>query len=300
MAFERELKRYLTFVRLEKGLSSNTIEAYHIDLKRYFDFVHETSSIQDVSGIAVNHIEHYLEELAALGLGTASVIRSLSSIRGFHAFAVADQISDSNPAMMIDIPKKMQRLPDVLDVDEIVRMIGVHDRSTPVGKRSAAILELLYATGMRVGELCGLTTDRLFFEVGLVRILGKGDKERIVPLGGYAINAVNDWLENARPLFLKHPERAKRAVFLNQRGTPLSRMSVWTIVTDSAKDAGIQKHVHPHIFRHSCATHLLEGGADLKSVQEMLGHASILTTEIYTHVDRSLLQQTHKMYHPRG
>jgi integrase/recombinase XerD len=300
MALERELKRYLTFVRLEKGLSGNTIEAYNIDLKRYLSFVHETSAIQDVSGIAVNHIENYLEELAALGLGTTSVIRALSSIRGFHAFAVADQMSDSNPAMMIDIPKKMHRLPEVLDVDEIVRMIGVHDVTTAVGKRGVAILELLYATGMRVGELCGLTTDRLFFEVGLVRVLGKGDKERIVPVGEFAIKAVNDWLENARPLFMKQPELAKRSVFLNQRGKPLSRMSIWTIVTDSAKDAGIHKHVHPHIFRHSCATHLLEGGADLKSVQEMLGHASILTTEIYTHVDRSLLQQTHKMYHPRG
>jgi integrase/recombinase XerD len=300
MAFERELKRYLNYIRLEKGLSSNTIAAYEIDLRRYLEFVHDTSKVSDISGIAVHHIENYIEELVALGLGNASVIRSLSSIRGFHAYMVADQLSDSNPALVIDIPKKLQRLPDVLDVDEIVRMIEIHDANNPVGKRNIAILELLYATGMRVSELCGLTTDRLFFEIGLIRIIGKGDKERIVPVGEFAMKSVNDWLTNARPLFLKRPELAKRAVFLNQRGTPLSRMSVWNLVAASAKDAGVDKHVHPHIFRHSCATHLLEGGADLKSVQEMLGHASILTTEIYTHVDRSMLQQTHKMYHPRG
>jgi len=300
MAFESELKRYLTFIRLEKGLAKNTTEAYAVDLKRYLRFVHETSGIQYLSGISVHHIENFLEELATVGLETSSLIRTLSSIRGFHAFAVADRLCESNPAQLIDVPKKMSRLPEVLDVDEIVRMIGVHDAATPVGKRSVAILELLYATGMRVSELCDLTTDRLFFEIGLARVVGKGNKERIVPVGDFAMNAVNDWLENARPLFMKRPEQAKRAVFLNQRGTPLTRMSVWNIVNESARDAGIDKNVHPHIFRHSCATHLLEGGADLRSVQEMLGHSSILTTEIYTHVDRSLLQQTHKMYHPRG
>jgi integrase/recombinase XerD len=300
MAFERELKRYLTFVRLEKGLAKNTMDAYTIDLMRYLRFVQETSGVQHLSGIAVHHIENYLEELAALGLETSSLIRSLSSIRGFHAYAVADQLCDSNPALIIDVPKKLRRLPDVLNVDEILRMIRTHDATTAVGKRSIAILELLYATGMRVSELCDLTTDRLFFEIGLVRVVGKGNKERIVPVGDFAVDAVNDWLENARPLFMKRPELAKRAVFLNQRGSPLTRMSVWNIVNVSARDAEINTHVHPHIFRHSCATHLLEGGADLRSVQEMLGHVSILTTEIYTHVDRSLLQQTHKMYHPRG
>lgn len=300
MGFERELKRYTTFIRLEKGLADNTIEAYQIDLQRYLNFLSNTRSIADLSGVAVHHIENYLEELASLGLGTASIVRALSSIRGFHQFAVADGMTEANPASVIDIPKKLRSLPDVLDTDEIMRMIGIHDPNTPVGKRSIAILELLYATGMRVSELCNLTTDRLIFEIGYVRVIGKGDRERIVPVGAYAINAVSAWLESARPLFLKSPERAKRAVFLNQRGTPLSRMSVWTIVSQSAMDAGIKKQVYPHIFRHSCATHLLEGGADLGTVQEMLGHASILTTEIYTHVDRSLLLQTHKMYHPRG
>jgi integrase/recombinase XerD len=300
MPFDRELKRYLTFIRLEKGLAKNTALAYTIDLTRYLRFIEETCGLHSLSGIAVHHIENYLEELVALGLETSSLIRSLSSIRGFHAFAVADQLCDSNPAIMIDVPKKARRLPDVLAVDEIIQMIQTHDPASSVGKRSIAILELLYATGMRVSELCDLTTDRLFFEIGLVRVVGKGNKERIVPVGDYAMNAVNDWLENARPLFMKRPELAKRAVFLNQRGTPLTRMSVWNIVNESAASAGIKKHVHPHIFRHSCATHLLEGGADLRSVQEMLGHASILTTEIYTHVDRTLLQQTHKMYHPRA
>lgn len=300
MGFERELKRYITFVRLEKGLAENSIDAYKIDLQRYLSFLSETRSIGDLAGVSIHHIEDYLEELASIGLSTSSIIRTLSSIRGFHQFAMADGLTDANPAALIDIPKKLRSLPDVLDTSEIMKMIGVHDASTPVGKRSIAILELLYATGMRVSELCSLTTDRLIFEIGYVRVIGKGDKERIVPVGEYAIKAVTDWLDHARPIFMKYPEKAKRTVFLNQRGTPLTRMSVWTIVNESAKDAGITKKVHPHIFRHSCATHLLEGGADLGTVQEMLGHASILTTEIYTHVDHSLLMQTHKMHHPRG
>lgn len=300
MGFERELKRYLMFVKLEKGLSENTIDAYTIDLKRYLSYLSDIRGVGELGGIAVHHIEGYLEELASIGLGASSIVRALSSIRGFHQFAMADGLAEANPADVIDIPKKLKSLPDVLDTAEIMRMIGTHDASSPVGKRSIAILELLYATGMRVSELCGLTTDRLIFEIGYVRVIGKGDRERIVPVGEFAIRAVNDWLDHARPLFMKSPEKAKRAVFLNQRGTPLTRMSVWSVVSQSAKDAGILKKVHPHIFRHSCATHLLEGGADLGTVQEMLGHASILTTEIYTHVDRSMLLQTHKMHHPRG
>lgn len=300
MAFKRELRRYLQFVRLEKGLSDHSLDAYRRDLSRYLDFLALVRNIRDLDGVGLHHIESYLEELAAIGLSPASIARNISSVRGFHAFASAEGLSSANPAEVIELPKKARMLPEVLSTDEIIRMLAIPDRSQPEGKRSVAILELLYATGMRVSELCGLTVDRLIFEIGYVRVTGKGGKERLIPVGGYAIEAVNDWLEHARPLFLKKTDAAKGAVFLNQRGTPLSRMSVWNLVNDTARAAGVGKQAYPHIFRHSCATHMLEGGADLRSVQEMLGHASILTTEIYTHVDRSLLQQTHKMYHPRA
>jgi integrase/recombinase XerD len=300
MVFERELRRFVTFIRLEKGLSANSIEAYSRDLERYLQFLSQAAGIQSLDGASVQHMENYLEELSALGLATSSIARALSSIRSFHSFCVAEGICESNPAEVIDLPKKARHLPEVLTVEEIMKMIQVHDNETLVGKRSVAILELLYATGIRVSELCGLTIDRLFFEIGYIRVIGKGNKERIVPIGDFAIKAMTHWLETGRPSLLKRPEQARQAVFLNQRGTPLSRMSVWNLVDESARLAGIEKPVHPHIFRHSCATHMLEGGADLVSVQEILGHASILTTEIYTHVDRSLLQQTHKMYHPRA
>lgn len=300
MAFERELRRYLQFARLEKGLSEHSLDAYRRDLTRYLRFLGDVRGIHELDGVSLHHIESYLEELAALGLAPASMARNISSIRGFHDFASAEGMSASNPAEVVELPKKASVLPEVLSTDEIVQMLGVPDRERPEGKRAVAILELLYATGMRVSELCGLTVDRLVFEIGYVRVIGKGAKERLIPVGGFAVEAVNDWLKHGRPLFFKTPEAAKGAVFLNQRGTPLSRMSVWNLVNETARSAGIAKQAYPHIFRHSCATHMLEGGADLRTVQEMLGHASILTTEIYTHVDRSLLQQTHKMYHPRA
>jgi len=300
MAFDILLKRYLTWLRLERGLSANSIQAYRHDLERYFGFLTHIRNINALDGISMHHIENFLEELSALGLSSTSIARSLSCIRGFHKYAVAEGMVDFNPAEPLDLPRKALHLPEVLSVDQIVKMISVHDRSTAVGLRSVAILELLYATGMRVSELCSLTLDRLIFEIGYIRVVGKGNKERIIPVGEYAINAVNEWLTSGRPEMIKTLELTRRAVFLNQRGTPLTRMSIWNLVNQSAADAEINVAVHPHIFRHSCATHMLEGGADLRTVQEMLGHASILTTEIYTHVDRSLLQQTHKMYHPRG
>jgi integrase/recombinase XerD len=300
MAFEIPLKRYLTWQRLERGLSTNSLQAYSHDLKRYFDFLANIRNITSLDGISMHHIENFLEELSALGLSSTSIARSLSSIRGFHNYAIAEGMADFNPAEALDLPRKALHLPEVLTVDQIVKMISVHDTTTAVGLRSVAILELLYATGMRVSELCALTLDRLLFDIGYIRVVGKGNKERIIPVGEFAINAVNEWLKIGRPDMIKTLEQTRRAVFLNQRGTPLSRMSVWSLVNQSAVDADINVSVHPHIFRHSCATHMLEGGADLRTVQEMLGHASILTTEIYTHVDRSLLQQTHKMYHPRG
>jgi integrase/recombinase XerD len=301
-AFEKELKLYLQFVKLEKGLAKNSLESYENDLKRYLHFVAHDLKIGSLGGITLQHIEAFLEELTELRLQVSTIARNISSIRSFHEFAVVEQLAEANPAELIDLPKKAQKLPEILDADEVSRIIDEADRTTSAGIRDAAILETLYASGMRVSELTELEMDRLYFEIGFIRVIGKGNKERLVPVGEIAQLAIEHYIETARGEFLNrdNPGKSKNRLFINQRGGPLTRMSIWNIVNKYAMKAGIKKNVYPHIFRHSFATHLLEGGADLRAVQEMLGHTSILTTEIYTHVDRSLLHQIHKEFHPRA
>jgi integrase/recombinase XerD len=299
-AFGRELRLYLQFIRVEKSLTGNTIDAYSRDLERYLTFLERARGLRDAGAITLDHIEEFLKELAAMELSPVTLARTISSIRGFHQFLVVEGLTKANPAELVELPRKARKLPDVLDPGEVIRMIASPGTDTPAALRDTAILECLYSTGMRVSELTGLQMSQLHLEAGLIRVIGKGNKERLVPAGEYAAVAIGRWIREARPGFITTSEKTRNRVFLNQRGTPLSRMSVWNIVNRAARDAGITKPVYPHAFRHSFATHLLEGGADLRSVQEMLGHASILTTEIYTHVDRSLLHQVHKMYHPRA
>ena len=302
MHFEQELKRYLQFVKLEKGLSKNSIDSYENDLRRYLKFLARDLQLRDLGGVTLQHIEQYLEELSEMDLSVSSVARNVSSIRSFHEFAVVEKLAEANPAELIELPKKAQKLPEVLNPTEVSAILDIPSRETDAGIRNAAILETLYATGMRVTELVNLELDNLIFEIGFIRVIGKGNKERLVPVGEMAQTALEHYIEVVRPKFQndKNPQKAKNKIFLSQRGNPLSRMSIWNIVNDAAERAGIEKNVYPHIFRHSFATHLLEGGADLRAVQEMLGHSSIITTEIYTHVDRSLLHQVHKEFHPRG
>lgn len=302
MHFEPELQRYLQFIKLEKGLSKNSVVSYENDLRRYLMFLAQDLRLKDLAGVTLNHIEQYLEELSAMNLSASSVARNISSIRSFHEFAVVEKMAEANPAELVELPRKAQKLPEVLTPDEIGRILETPNRETDAGIRNAAILECLYATGMRVSELVNLELDNLFFEIGFIRVVGKGNKERLVPVGEIAQSALEHYIETVRPRFKSdnHPQKAENKIFLNQRGGPLSRMSIWNIVNDAAERAGIEKNVYPHIFRHSFATHLLEGGADLRAVQEMLGHSSIITTEIYTHVDRSLLHQIHKEFHPRA
>lgn len=303
MRFKQELDLYLQFVKLEKGLSENSVISYENDLNRYLQFLVVEAKINDLAGVTLSHIEEFLDYLIDHELLSASSLaRNISSIRGFHEFAVVENFTKANPAELIELPKKAKKLPEVLSPEEVIAMLDTPDTSKPAGIRDKAILECLYGTGMRVSELTDLEKDRLYFEIGFIRVIGKGSKERLVPVGEFAQDALEHYIEHARPLFFK-PEKADKAknkVFLNQRGGALTRMSVWNIVQKAARDADIKKNVYPHIFRHSFATHLLEGGADLRAVQEMLGHSSILTTEIYTHVDRSLLHQVHKQFHPRS
>lgn len=302
MHYREELLRYLQFIKLEKNLSENSVLSYKNDLKRYLRFVAQDLRIQDLKGVTLQHIEQYLEELAAMDLSASTIARNISSIRGFHEFAVVENLAKANPAELIELPRKAKNLPEVLNPEEITAIIDTPNRETDAGIRNAAIMETLYATGMRVSELTSLELDSLFFEIGFIRVIGKGNKERLVPVGEIAQSALEHYIEVVRPRFLndKKPEKAKNKIFLSQRGNPLSRMSIWNIVNSAAERAGVEKNVYPHIFRHSFATHLLEGGADLRAVQEMLGHSSIITTEIYTHVDRSLLHQVHKEFHPRA
>jgi integrase/recombinase XerD len=299
-SFQPALKRYLQFIRVEKSLTNNTIEAYKHDLARYTAFLEDVQGLTSPGGVTRDHIGEFLKELVALELSPVSLARTISSIRGFHQFLVVENICIANPAELIELPRKARRLPDVLDPHEVVAMISAPGTGSAAALRDTAILECLYSTGMRVSELTSLRLNQLFLEAGLIRVIGKGDKERLIPAGDYARTALKAYLSEARPAFVRSSELTRNRVFLNQRGTPLSRMSVWNIVQKAAIDADIKKPVYPHAFRHSFATHLLEGGADLRSVQEMLGHASILTTEIYTHVDRSMLHQVHKMFHPRS
>ncbi|PWN06794.1 site-specific tyrosine recombinase XerD [Rhodohalobacter mucosus] len=302
MAFSKELQHYLQFIKLEKGLANTSANSYENDLKRYLGFVAEELKIKNLAGITLQHIEQYLSELTDMGLEVSTIARNISSIRSFHEFAVAEQIAEANPAELVELPRKAKKLPEVLTAEEVIAIIDEADRTDFAGIRDAAILETLYASGMRVSELTELEMDRLFFEIGFIRVIGKGNKERLVPVGEHAQLAIEHYIETSRKEFINSdkPGKTKNRLFLNQRGGPLSRMSIWNIVNKYAMKAGISKNVYPHIFRHSFATHLLEGGADLRAVQEMLGHTSILTTEIYTHVDRSLLHQIHKEFHPRA
>ncbi len=295
-----ERQQYLNFLKLEKGLSQNSLDSYGRDLRRYLDFIGRDIGIPDMAGITLEHIEMFLKELLAMNLSVSSISRNISSIRGFHQFAVMERSCPANPAELIELPRKGRKLPEVLDQQEVVALLEAPDRSDLLGKRDAAVLELMYATGLRASETVELENDQLITELQLLRIIGKGNKERLVPVGGMAIKALADYLKNARPFLRKNVAEAKNRLFLSYRGKPLTRMSLWHIVTGAAREAGLQKQIHPHTLRHSFATHLLEGGADLRAVQEMLGHVSILTTEIYTHIDRSFLEEVHKSFHPRA
>ncbi len=298
--FESEREQYLNFLKLEKGLSGNSLESYDHDLRRYLTFIGRDIGLSDLSGITLEHIEEFLQEMLAMNLSVSTISRNISTIRGFHQFAVMERWSAANPAELIELPRKGRNLPEVLDQQEATLLLDTPDRSDTLGKRDAAVLELMYATGLRASETVELESDQFIPELQLLRIVGKGNKERLVPVGGMALDAVSDYLKNARPLLRKNITIARNRLFLSYRGKPLTRMSLWHIVTGAARKAGIEKPIHPHTLRHSFATHLLEGGADLRAVQEMLGHVSILTTEIYTHIDRSFLEEVHKSFHPRA
>lgn len=300
--FDQILKQFLQYIKFEKGLSGNTLAAYENDLNNYLDFVESQEEIAAIDDVKLHHVEDYLFDLAELGLATTTISRNISSIRSFHLFLMVENISPVNPARLIDLPRKAMKLPQVLSAEEVQAIIEATYQNKRRGYhlRDRAILEVLYATGMRVSELTELTTDHVYVDAGFVQVFGKGSKERLIPIGGPALEALHAYTRRQRGKILRErKQHDHKHVFLNYRGGALSRISVWGIVKKYADKAGITKPVYPHAFRHSFATHMLEGGADLRSVQEMLGHVSINTTEIYTHIDRKFLQQVYMEYHPR-
>ncbi len=291
------LDQFINQLKVERGLATNTILAYNHDLVNFFDFLKR----RGVSPIQINQQDllSYIGEKRSQ-LAPRSLARNLVSIRMFYRFLVSEGKIDSNPARLLGIPKLYQHLPDILSRDEMEALLLQPDTTAIMGKRDKAILELLYATGLRVTELIGLKMTNINLKVGYVRTIGKGSKERIIPMGTKAIDSLNGYLTRGRPSFLKKdPAKAGPYLFLNSRGKPMTRQGFWKIIKNYALKAGITKTVTPHTIRHSFATHLLEGGADLRSVQIMLGHSDISTTQIYTHVARERLKEIHEKYHPR-
>ncbi len=297
---------YLHFLALEKNASRNTIASYRLDIGRYVRFL-ELKEVRTPDDVTEEHAAEFLGTLRTAGLSPRSVTRCISSLNGFHKFMVGEGITQKNPMEGIDVPRLARSLPDVLTQAEVEAIFNQLDRElerAPERKkrlllRDRAILEVLYATGMRVSELIILKQRDLLESEETVRVFGKGSRERLVPIGKSALRWIEKYRAGCRRELEKKGE-GEDALFLNARGRPMTRMAIWKIVQAYTRKAGIAKEVHPHTFRHSFATHLLEGGADLRAVQEMLGHSDISTTQIYTHIDREYLKEVHRTYHPRG
>lgn len=293
------LETFLNYLTLERNFSGNTRASYLNDLDRYLAWLHE-SGVKP-SEAAPGDIRKFIGELHDIGLEASSVARNISAIRSFHKFLLTERLATMNPAENIHQPKLARYLPSVLTIEEMATLLDAPLKRHPTGTfmlRDKAMLEFLYATGVRVSELLGLSRLNLHMDDGFVRVFGKGSKERLVPVGQTAISWMKRYLDELRPGMTS--ATSHDTIFLNSRGGKLSRMAAWNIVREHAIIAGIEKPISPHTFRHSFATHLLEGGADLRVVQEMLGHSSIIATQIYTHIDRSFIKEVHKTFHPRG
>lgn len=292
----RAVREYLGYLSIERGSSSHTVEAYGRDLDRYLAYLDE-AGVHDPEGITRPLIEGHLAMLVGMGLAPASVERAVSAIKGFHRFMVADQICSVHPTADLPLPSKPKHLPDVLSIEQARALLDQTFRETALDQRDHAILEVLYGCGLRVSELCGLDQREVFLDDEMLRVFGKGSKERVVPIMGSAASTLGAYLVRWRPQLVG--KRLSSAVFLNARGGRISRQSVHAICEKYGRLAGIEG-LHPHTLRHSFATHMLEGGADLRIVQEILGHASIATTQLYTHIDRTHVRMAYLAAHPRA
>jgi integrase/recombinase XerD len=299
MNWETLIRQFANYLRLERSLSDNSIQAYVRDVAKLKQFVDISNLEVSPQRVTTEIIQDYLKYLGELEMSAYSQSRMLSGIKAFYSFLEYEEIITENPAELIDSPKLGRKLPDVLNIFEIEKLLESIDMSTPEGGRNRAMLEVLYSSGLRVSELINLKMNQVYFDIGFLRVLGKGNKERLVPIGKSAMKYLQIYIEEIR-CHVKIQSGFENFVFLNRRGKNLSRVMVFIIIKNLVRITGIEKQVSPHTFRHSFATHLVEGGADLRAVQEMLGHESITTTEIYTHLDREYLKQIIEEFHPRS
>lgn len=300
MNWTTALKGFKAWLMLERALSQHTIEAYLGDVGKLEQYIALSGQELQPAQVSTDTLSAFLMWLNELGLGARSQARLLSALKTFYKYLLTENIITTDPTELLDGPRLPRHIPEVLSFDEIQRMLSVIDLSEPHGVRNRAMLETLYACGLRVSELTELRLSNLYLDIGFVKVIGKGDKERIVPIGEEAVKHIRLYMEGVRQTMLNIHKDHANYLFLNRRGKKLTRVMVFLIIKEIAGLAGIEKNVSPHTFRHSFATHLIEGGADLKAVQDMLGHESILTTEIYTHLDTEYLRETVLQYHPRN
>lgn len=293
---DAEVRAFLNYLRVDKGLSKNTLESYRRDVEKFSEFVHQRDL--QMNQIVRQDVVDFLASLYRRGLDSRSVARNLATLRHFFRFAVLEGYITNDPAMTIESPKTVQSLPQFLSVEEVELLLQQPDVNDVVGIRDRAMIELMYSTGIRVSELCGIRLNDLKMDPGCLRCVGKGDKERIVPVGRQALAAAQHYLRLSRPKLLR--EAISPFLFLTPRGKPMNRIAFWSLLAAYGRKAGLRKSLNPHMLRHSFATHLLDRGADLRSVQMMLGHSDISTTQIYTHVVEERLKQVYKAHHPRA
>jgi len=290
-------KGFKAYLQLEKSLSDNSVEAYLRDIDKLTQYLQESSSLKTPADLTLKDLQQFVKWVTELGMTDTSQARIISGIKSFYKYCLLENISSTDPTTLLEAPKLKRALPDVLSFEEIENIITQIDLSKPEGGRNKAILETMYSCGLRVSEAVNLKISQLYLEAGFIRVVGKGDKERLVPIGSSAIKYINIYKNKIR-VHLTPKHGNEDILFLNNRGSKLSRVMIFLIIKNLVQKAGIKKTVSPHTFRHSFATHLVEGGADLRAVQEMLGHESITTTEIYTHLDREFLRKTLEKYHP--
>ncbi len=299
MNWDKAIRQFRHYLQLERSLAGNSVEAYEHDVEKLRQYL-ELSAIPAVPAqVTSGHITGFLEYIGGLGLSAYSQARMLSGIKAFYRYLLLENLISHDPSHLVEGPRLGRKLPDVLSVAEIELLLSLVDLSTPEGTRNRAMLEVLYGSGLRVSELVELKLTNIYAELGFLRVTGKGNKERLVPVGPDALKYMEQYVEHVRPS-VPVKKDYQNYVFLNRRGAGLTRIMVFLIIKDLAAKSGISKNVSPHTFRHSFATHLVEGGADLRAVQEMLGHESITTTEVYTHLDRDYLKQIIQDFHPRS
>ncbi|MBL7681956.1 MAG: site-specific tyrosine recombinase XerD [Flavipsychrobacter sp.] len=296
--WEAYLKGFKAYLQLERSMSDNTVEAYLHDAAMLSDFMQTTEHNAALEDITLTHLQSFLAYINELELSAGTQARVISGIKSFYRYLLLEEVIKNDPTELLEAPKLKRALPEFLSVDEVELLLGAIDHSTPEGQRNRAMLETMYSCGLRVSEVINLQLSNLYLDVGFIRVIGKGNKERLVPIGETAAKQVKLYKDHVRS-FVNIKPGNEDIVFLNRRGSALSRVMVFLILKDLTIKSGIKKNIHPHTLRHSFATHLVEAGADLRAVQEMMGHKSITTTEIYTHLDRTYLRQTLEKYHPR-